>query len=408
VRFEIPDSNVASILEPRQLHRLPNPAKAIVEAMAYPIGADPLSSIVREGTRAAILVSDKTRPCPSYEIIPSVVSELLRLGLKKSDITIFFANGTHKGHAHDEQRTLVGQEIADNFRLVEHNCREEGNFVSLGKTTRGTEVSVNRRMLDNDLIIGVANLDVHYFAGYSGGAKSIVPGMAAFHTIRQNHSLMLLPEAEAGVADGNPVREDLEEAAGLAGLDFIVNVVLNDEREIVHVVAGHYVKAHRSGIPPNDYMYKTSVLERADIVVATVGGYPKDMSLYQAQKGLDNAARAVRDGGTIILLAECREGLGDETFERWLMEADSPDSAIGRLKENFTPGGHKAFAIARVAKRAQVILVSNLASNVARRAFMTPSNSIKEAMREAFNAQGRGASIILMPYAGSTLPCLSK
>jgi len=408
VGFEVPDSNVLSVLEPKQLQPLRDPAEAIVGAIRNPIGSDPLNKIVSKRNRVAIIVSDITRPCPSHKVLPPLVGELIKQGLDKSNITIFFATGMHRGHTADEQKVLAGQDIAGSFELIDHNSKDETNLVSLGKTRRGTDVSINRAVLDYDVRIGLANLDVHWFAGYSGGAKSLVPGMAAFSTIRQNHSLMLLPGAETGRADGNPVREDLEEAVGMTGLDFVVNVVLNDNKEIVKVVAGDFVKAHRAGIPPNDYMYKVQIPERGDIVIATAGGHPKDINLYQAQKGLDNAACAVKDGGTIVLLADCKEGLGDATLESWLTEANSPDDIIERLKKSFQLGGHKAFAIARTGKKAEIILVSNLSDTLARKAFMTPVKSITDALDMAFRQQGQDAKVILMPYAGSTLPCQKK
>ncbi len=408
VGFEIRNSNILSVLEPKQLHPLKNPAEGIVRAIRNPTGSDSLNKIVSKTNRVAIIVSDITRPCPSHKVLPPLVSELMRQGLDKSNITIFFATGMHRGHTAEERKVLVGQDIADRFELVDHNSRDESNLVSLGKTRRGTDVSINRTVMDYDVRIGLANLDVHWFAGYSGGAKSLVPGLAAFNTIRQNHSLMLLPGAEAGQADGNPVREDLEEAVGMVGLHFIVNAILNDDKEIVQVVAGDFVKAHRAGIPPNDYMYKAQMPDRGDIVIATAGGYPKDINLYQAQKGLDNAACAVKDGGTIVLLADCKEGLGDATLESWLTEANSPDDIIERLKKSFQLGGHKAFGLARTAKKAEIILVSNLSDMLARKAFMTPAKSMTDALDMAFRQQGQDAKVILMPYAGSTLPCQKK
>jgi len=407
VEFEIRDSNVTFTLQPKQLRQLRDPDQAIVKAVTNPIGSGPLEDLVRDKRSVAIIVSDVTRPCPTYRILPTVVRELRRSGVEKSDITIHFATGTHRGNTLDEKRRLIGQDLADNLRLIDHDCRDEGNLISFGKTKRGTNVLVNKNLVESDVRIGLANIDIHYFAGYSGGAKSLVPGMAGYDTIRQNHCLMLLPGAQAGRVKDNPVREDMEEAVKMAGLDFVVNVVLNDSKEIVHVVAGDFVKAHRAGIPPNDHMYKVTVPERGDVVIATAGGYPKDMNLYQAQKALDNAACAVKDGGTIILLAECKEGPGDATFEDWLMKAQSPDEVIQRLREGFMLGGHKAFAIARTAKRAKIALVSSLRPEIAEKAFMTPARSVNEALDRCFSEQGDDATVILMPYAGSTLPCPS-
>jgi len=408
VKFEVPDSNIMSVLIPKELPPVPNESEAITEAIRSPVGTDPLSKMVGNGSKVALLVSDVTRPCPSRKVLAPLLTGLLRSGVRKENITIYFATGMHRGHTPEERRALVGQEIADKFRLVDHDSKDTDNLVSMGQTKRGTKVFINRAVMDCDVKIGVANLDIHYFAGYSGGAKSLMPGVAGFDTICQNHSMMLLPGAEPGRADGNPVREDMEEVAGMAGLDFIVNVVLNDRREIVKMVAGDYVKAHREGVPPNDYMYKVPLPEKADIVIASAGGYPKDINLYQAQKALDNAAFAVKDGGTILLLANCGEGLGDKAFETWLMEADSPDDVIRKLRENFVLGGHKAFAIARLAKRAEIVLVSILPETVAKKAFMSLAKSIEEALKKAFGRQGSESRIVLMPYAGSTLPQVNK
>ena len=408
VHFDVPDRNVASILQPRDLEPVLNEGQAIAEAIQKPIGGEDMSKIVNSESDVAIIVSDITRPCPSYKVVPLLTKKLGECGVQKSNITILFATGMHRGHSKEEQTILVGQETAGSFGLVDHDCHNADNLVELGKTKRGTPISVNRLAVDADVKIGVANLDVHYFAGYSGGAKSVVPGVAGYETIRRNHSLMLQPGAEAGKVKDNPVREDLEEAVEMAGLDFIVNLVLNDNKNIVRVVAGDYVEAQRSGIAPNDYMYKAAIPERADIVIATAGGYPKDINLYQAQKGLENAGHAVRQDGTIILFADCSEGLGDKTFESWLMESDSPESVMMRLKEDFMLGGHKAFAIAKLAKRAHIVLVSNLPSDLVRKAFMTPASSAKNALTQAFEREGRDARVILMPYAGSTLPHSEK
>ncbi|MFQ5711594.1 MAG: nickel-dependent lactate racemase [Candidatus Geothermarchaeales archaeon] len=404
VELQVPDKNVLFTLKPRTLPGVKNEAEAITHALREPIGAEPLRDLVDVGAEVALLVSDITRPCPSHKILPPLITELNRAGVSDDHITVFFATGMHRKHTRWEIERLVGSEMFERLRVVDHDSRDERIHRYLGKTRRGTEVSVNEQVLDKDFLIGVANIDVHYFAGYSGGAKSLMPGVSSFETIQQNHSLMLHPGSKPGKAQGNPVREDLEEASRLANLDFIVNVVLNEERDIVKVVAGHPIEAHRAGIPPNDYMYKAPIGERADIVIAAAGGFPKDINLYQAQKGLDNAGYAVKEGGTIILLAECGEGLGDKTFEDWLSEATSPGDIIERLRDEFVLGGHKAYAIARLVENVGIILVSNLPDDLVKKSFMSPAKTVEDALKKAFNAQGRNATVTVMPFAGSTLP----
>ena len=406
---EIPEGNLVSTLKPMNLPAK-REAEEIRNALENPLGHRRLRDLVRKGMKVALLVSDITRPCPSHKILPHVIDELSGAGIEDGDMAIFFANGMHREQTIEDMNRLVGPGILGRIKAVNHDSKDEANLEYVGRTRRGTEVSINKEVLDRDFMIGIANIDIHYFAGYSGGAKSLLPGVASFETIRQNHSMMTLPKAEPGVVDGNPVRDDIEEGARIAGMDYIVNMVLNEDKGIVQAVAGDFVEAHRAAIKTNDLMYKVPIDRRADIVIASAGGFPKDINLYQAQKALDNAMYAVRDGGTIILLAECPEGLGDEVFEEWVMEASCPDDIIERLKAGFALGGHKAFAIARLAKRARIVAVSGpalqkiLREDLAKRGLMEPADTLDEALGMGLKAHGADASIILMPYAGSTLP----
>lgn len=404
LELDVPSKNVTAILKPRALSPIRNEEEAILRAIREPIGTASLEDMVDPRTHVALLVSDITRPCPSNKILPPILAELNRSGVPNDHITIFFATGMHRGHTLEEKGKLAGANVINKVKSFDHNSKDKQNHCYLGRTTRGTEIFLNKQVLNCDLLIGVANIDIHYFAGYSGGGKSLLPGVAAFETIQQNHSLMLLPSSVPGKADGNPVREDLEEACKIANFDFIVNAVINDDKEIVKVVAGHYVKAHRAGALVSDYMYKMPIEREAEIVIATAGGFPKDIDLYQAQKGLDNARCAVKDGGTIIFLAECKEGYGDKTFAQWLMEANCPEDIMERLAKGFVLGGHKAYAVARLVKDVEVFLISSLSNEVVKKAFMNPARTLKEALDAAFATHGKDANVIIMPYAGSTLP----
>jgi nickel-dependent lactate racemase len=406
IDFDIPDRNIISTLIPQELPPIKNVSETIVEALRKPVDAKPLKDIVDKTTNVALLISDITRPCPSHKILLPLLTELNKSGVSDHHITIYFATGMHRRHTLEEKKKLVGTDIFNRIKTIDHDSHDSKNHHFLGKTKRGTEIFLNKQVLSNDLLIGIANIDIHYFAGYSGGAKSLLPGVASFQSIQQNHSLMLLQGSEPGRADGNPVREDLEEASQMANFNFIVNVALNENKEIVKVVAGHYIKAHRSGAEANDYMYKRHIKERADIVLATTGGFPKDINLYQSQKALDNAAYAVKAGGTIILLAECVEGMGEKTFSQWLQEASCPDDVIERLKKGFVLGGHKAFAIAKIAKTNEIILVSSLPEELVKKSFMKPAKTVEDALAQAFVTQGKDATVTLMPYAGSTYPSL--
>ena len=278
----------------------------------------------------------------------------------------------------------------------------------MGTTAAGTPVDITRVVAEAGRRICLGNIEYHYFAGYSGGVKAIMPGVSTRAAIQANHSKMILPEARAGALDGNPLRMDIEEAGAICGVDFILNVVLGEHKEILRAVAGHPVKAHRAGCAFLDALYLKELPRAADIVLVSQGGAPKDLNLYQTQKALDNARHAVRPGGIIILIGSCREGLGERVFEEWMTTSPSPAAMIERIGRDFQLGGHKAAAIAMTLEKAQVWLVSELEPDFVRSIFLTPQPSVQEALDAAFAALGRGASVLAMPYGGSTLPRIVK
>ena len=231
-----------------------------------------------------------------------------------------------------------------------------------------------------------------------------MPGVSTREAIQANHSKMVDPRCHAGNLDTNPLRQDLEEAARKVGVDFIVNVVLDEHKQIVKAVAGDLVKAHREGCKFLDTMYLKELDARADIVIVSQGGAPKDLNLYQTQKALDNAKHAVKPGGTIILIGSCREGLGEKVFEEWMISAPTPESMIERIGKEFQLGGHKAAAIAMVLQNAEIELVSDLDPEFVKKIFLKPAKSAQEALDRAFTRLGKDATVLAMPYGGSTLP----
>jgi nickel-dependent lactate racemase len=280
--------------------------------------------------------------------------------------------------------------------------------VLVGESRRGTPFEVFRPVAETDLRIAIGNIDYHYFAGYSGGCKAIVPGVCTRRTIEKNHSMMLMDDAKVGKADGNPVREDIEEILRFLSLDFIVNVVLNEKKEIVAAVSGHPIEAHRAGCLVLDQLYKQPIKELADIVIASPGGLPKDLNVYQTQKALDNAQWAVKEGGIIILVGECGEGYGEKTFECWVNEANCADDLLERIQVDFKLGGHKAAAIAKVTQKAKVFLVSSLPKERVEKLYMTPFCDLQEAYNAAVTEKGQDATVYCMTVGGTTLPCCGE
>lgn len=370
-------------------------------ALHAPIASPKLREIVKPGEKIAIVTSDITRPLPTYKVMPALLDELYAAGARQEDITLVFALGVHRPHTEAEMRKLAGERAFSEVRCIDGDV---GDCVHVGTTKRGTPVDIVRAVAEADRRICLGNIEYHYFAGYSGGGKAIMPGVSTRAAIQNNHSRMVDKEACAGRLDGNPVREDIEEAAAMVGIDFILNVVLNEKKEIIHAAAGHPVQAHREGCKFLDVLYKKPIRERADIVLVSQGGAPKDLNLYQTQKALDNAKHAVKKGGVIILIGSCKEGLGEDVFEEWMTKSATAHSMIERIEKDFQLGGHKAAAIAMVLQEADIYLVSEMEAEFVRSIFLRPFSSAQDALDAAFQKLGRGATVLAMPYGGSTLP----
>ena len=343
---------------------------------------------------ATILASDITRPSPTHLLLPPLIRRLKQLDI--TNFRVVFGLGTHRRMTDDEVKRLLQGSIK-----LPHMQHDPGKCIPLGETSRGTPVEINQAVASSDLIIATGNIEYHYYAGYSGGAKAVLPGVSSERSVIRNHELMRDPLSATGRLD-SPVRQDMEEAAGVAGLDFILNVVLNGRNEIVQAVAGDYIRAHRSGAATVDRMYRRAV-KPAEIVVTCAGGRPKDLNLFQAQKALDNAKNAAVPGGSIILVAECCEGLGHPVFERWACEAGSAEQCWERFGREYEFGGHKAAFLAKESLEHHLILVSALPSERAEMCFFSPAKTLQQALQLARERQGRDARMLVMPHGNLTL-----
>jgi len=395
------DRNFLMELKPNHVNIGLTGVEEVKRAMENPIGAPRLRNIVKPGEKVVIVTSDITRPMPSKIVLPVVIDELEQAGVKNDDITIVFALGSHRKHSEEEKKYIVGEDVYNKIKCIDSDPTD---CVHMGKTSRGTPVDIFSVVAKADRRICLGNIEYHYFAGYSGGAKAIMPGVSTRDAIQANHSGMVQDGAKAGAIDDNPVRLDIEEVANFVPIDYIVNVVLDEHKNIIKAVAGHHVLAHREGCKFLDSLYKVRIPHKADIVITTPGGFPKDINLYQAQKALDNAKNAVRDGGIIILVASCKEGLGEKVFEHWMLNAKRSGDMIVDIKKNFQLGGHKAAAIAMVLERSKIFLVSDLDDEFVRNIFMIPYKEVQTALDEAFKELGSDSKVIVMPYGGSTLP----
>ncbi len=398
---DVPEKNLLGVLYSNEMAHARRGADAVQYALEHPIGADRLSTLVKPGQKIAIVTSDISRPLPSYDVLPGVLDELHRAGVEPEDVTVVFALGSHRNHTEEEKKRLVGQRCYQEVRCVDS---DPNDCIHLGVTKAGTPVDITRTVAEADFRICLGNIEFHYFAGYSGGAKAIMPGVSTPDAIQINHSMMVRPEACAGRLEGNPIREDIEEAGEICGIDYIVNAVLDEHKHIVYAVAGDKIAAHRDGCKYLDRMYRKAIPQRADIVLVSQGGAPKDANLYQTQKALDNARHAVREGGTIILIGACPEGLGSVKFEQWLVSAPTAHSMVERIQRQFELGGHKAAAIGMVLENASIDFVSDMDPDFVRSIFLTPRKSAQEAFDIAFAKYGENATVLAMPFGGATLP----
>lgn len=397
----VPERNLVGILRAASAEAPTSEEAEIRRALAEPIGSKRLREIVRPGEKIAIISSDVTRPMPTAKVMPALLDELYAAGVKGEDITLVFALGSHRRQSDEEKRRLAGERAWAEISCVDS---DPDDCVHLGVTKAGTPVDITRVVAQADRRICLGNVEYHYFAGYSGGAKAVMPGCSTRAAIQSNHSMMIRPEACAGNLKTNPVRADIEEAAALCGVDFILNVVLGEHKEILRAAAGDVTAAHRALCAFLDTIYLKELPQAADIVLVSQGGAPKDLNLYQTQKALDNARHAVREGGIIILIGSCREGLGERVFEQWMTTSPSPESMIERIGRDFQLGGHKAAAIAMTLRKAKIFLISDLEDDFVRSIFLTPQPSAQTALDEAFRQLGAEAKVLAMPFGGSTLP----
>ena len=404
---EVPEKNILAVLESNPMEHARRGAEAVDYALNNPIGSEKLgilaqkAGMTKSGKKLVIITSDISRPLPSHDVLPSVLRELNEAGVPNENITVVFGLGSHRHHTEEEKRHLVGNAVYEKVKCVDSDPTD---CVHLGVTKAGTPVDITRTVAEADFRVCLGNIEFHYFAGYSGGAKAIMPGVSTPEAIQCNHRMMMSDMAVAGRLDGNPIREDIEEAGSICGVDFIVNAVLDEHKKIVYAVAGDVTKAHRVGCQYLDKMYRKPIPERVDIVLVSQGGAPKDTNLYQTQKALDNAKHAVKKGGTIILMGACNEGLGSAKFEEWLTQSPSAHSMVERIGRDFQLGGHKAAAIGMVLENAKIYMVSEMEDDFVRSIFLAPKASAQAAYDDAVAEYGENATVIAMPYGGATLP----
>ena len=405
----IPTRNYLGSIEPKDKESVKDPTAEIERALNEPFGTKRLNELAKPGDKVAIVANDHTRSTPSRLIVLPILAELKKARVRDSEITIIVGGGIHRRTSAEEMKALFGEEILHRVRVVNHDCRAE-DLVYLSRTKKYvTKVYLNKAFAEADLRVLTGDIGLHYYAGYGGGRKSVLPAVAGEESIQHNHAMMLHPNARTGVLDGNPVHEDMVEAARLIKVHFIVNVVTNSKKELVKAYAGDLEQAFYEGVKLVDEIYKVPISQRADIVIVSPGGHPYDIDLYQAYKGVDNALDAVKRGGVIIWAAECPEGHGNEVFHEWMNRFKGVKEMETRIKRQFRLGGHKAYLLAKASQKVQIILVSTLPDYYAVGTFrLRAARAINEALRDAFDIAGRKSKVWVMPQGNITLQYLSS
>jgi len=405
----IPTRNFLGTIEPKEKPGAPDVKAEILRALNEPINSKPLSEIVKPSNRVAIVVDDVTRHVPSHLIVPPLLEKLNLLGVKDEDVTVIFGCGTHRAVKLDEARELLGEDIVNRVKTISNDCHAE-DHVYVGTTKQyGTKVFVNKAFAEADVKILTGDIEMHYYAGFGGGRKSVLPGVSGAKTIQHNHAMLLHPQARTGILNGNPIHEDMVEAARLAKVDFILNVVINSKGEIAKAFAGDLEQAFYEGVKLVEEMCKVSIDRRADIVIVSPGGHPADVNLFQAYKAVDNVLDSVKRGGVIVLVAECPEGYGNEVFYEWMMKFKDLKSMEKEIKKRFVIGGHKAYYLLKALRKAQIILVSTMPDYYAVNVFrLKTARALNDALRDAFDIAGKNAKVLAIPYGHVTFPLVKS
>jgi lactate racemase len=392
------------LLAPAQVPAAPDPLRAVQEALSRSLGGVRLADFAHGGS-VAIAINDKTRPVPHEVLLPPLLEELARLGVPKEALTFIIATGLHAPMPEREFPQVLPADILARYRVISHDAAAAADLVGMGKTNRGTPILVNRHFAQAELRIVVGNLEPHQFMGFSGGVKTAAIGLAGRETIDHNHALMLDPRSDLARYEDNPARQDVEEIGRKIGVHFALNDVINESKEIVAVFAGQPEAVMRAGIPLVRRVYEVRVAAPFDLMVASPGGHPKDINLYQAQKALGHATRVTRPGGTVILVAACPEGTGSRGYEEWVTGMASHEAVLERFeREGFRIGPHKAFQIARDASPRRLLFVTEMPPELVRELLLTRCASLEEALALALKDLPAGGRIGIMPWANATIP----
>jgi nickel-dependent lactate racemase len=405
IRF--PQGKKVIELKSRHVRGLRNPMENITRSLRSPIGSPALRELLCPDDKVVVIVTDNTRACPDDQLLPPILAEI-ETRVPSESITIIVALGLHAPLNNDQLIKKLGHRIVARYNVINHDAEDT---VNIGFTTRGIPVNINRLVVEADFRLSTGFIEPHFFAGYSGGRKSIFPGVSGHQSIQINHGYEMVsdPLSRTGILEGNPIHEDMVEQARMAKLNFIVNVLLNKKKEITHVVAGDPFVAHERGCAIEKDIASVKVDHQFDIVITTNSGAPLDLDFYQTCKGVENASRITREGGIIIIASACDTGVGPELFKSLHAEADTPQEVLNKIKAEGPIGVQwQNQVLARVQLKNSIYLVSELGDRLAEEMMVKPFPTMENALQKALDIVGNKAEIAVIPEGPLVLPILEE
>lgn len=396
---DLDDGVQTSVLEANDVD-ISDEDQCIADAIARPINSRGFTDFISDAKNVLVIVNDATRPTPTQKVLDVIFEDL-----RRTTYNFIIATGAHRGPSEEEYLQIFGpyyEKVKNN--IIVHDARKDEDMVLIGKSSNGTDMYVNKAGVEADKFIIISSVEPHYFAGYTGGRKSFLPGIAGYKTIEQNHKLALVPEACALKLDGNPVHEDMIDAIKTVEQEiFSIMTVLDKHHKVYATCAGDINDSFHAAIDKANEVFAAKLSQKADIVVSVVK-FPQDIDLYQAQKGIDNAKLALKEGGIMILVAKCRCGIGDKAFADLLGSCDTPKAALDKIEQGYVLGYHKAAKMAEIGLWAQMWAVTDVAPDVIGKLFITPFSDLQTAIDKALEEKGTDASVLFLMDGGLTVP----
>ena len=402
----LPDEINLQVIDPASDSVAQSPEVFIENALDHPIGTAPVEALLSPKDEVVIIVNDHTRPGPNRQIVKGLIARLEKAGVRDAQVTFVVATGSHRATTPAELDDIIGPEMRRRFKVHVHDCQDEENLVYLGDSSQGMPLFVNRLVAESSFVITTGLIAPHHSAGYSGGRKSIVPGVAGLKSLKIHHSLPIRPfEPAMGFIYGNPFHEASLEAAKMLKVKFMINAVQDPHKQNIAFVAGDIEAAHAEGVRLCQKACEVEIHELADVVITSPGGYPRDINLYQAQKALSVAEPLAKPGGVYILLVEGIDGMGEGVFKDWMVEASSPEAVIRRFEEEgYDVGSNKAFMYARALTKGRVIVVSDHLKESDLKAMMLEWAPNLQSALDGVYSQAAFNKVIALPRAVNIIP----